>query len=139
MTLLLKAAISSSMRTQNYFRLIAVLFAFTVIPAHAADDKGLYQTLNYISCAQYIEDRKLPLHTGRNAADEIYVSGWLSAYNYLTPNTYDVVPGHDIMKVLEWMDTFCKDNSDKSVEAGLLQFSSDSYPDRVQHYPKPAK
>ena len=128
------------MRIQNYFRFAAfAFFAFLTTSARAADDKGLYQTLNYISCAQYVEDRKLPLHTGRNAADEIYVSGWLSAYNYLTPNTYDIVPEHDIMKVLEWIDTFCKANPDKSAEAALLQFSSDHYPDRTQNYPKPAK
>ena len=126
------------MDIQNYFRVATfAFFAFLATSARAADDKGLYQTLNYISCAQYTEDRKLPLHTGRNAADEIYVSGWLSAYNYLTPNTYDIVPEHDIVKVLEWIDTFCKANPDKSAEAALLQFSSDQYPARTKNYPKP--
>lgn len=117
-------------------KITLVLSLLLAAPAHAADDKGLYQTLNYISCAQYAEDRKLPVHTGRNAADELYMSGWLSGYNYLTPNTYDVVPGHDIMKVMEWMDKFCKDAPGKSVEAGLLQFTGDSYPSRVQAYRK---
>ena len=105
-------------------------------PARAADSKGLYQTLNYISCLQYTDDRKLPLHTGRNAADEIYISGWLSAYNYLMPNTYDVVPGHDITRVMTWMDAFCKSKPDKSVEAALVQFTSENYPGRLQSYSK---
>ena len=105
--------------------------------AHASDEKGLYQTLNFISCPQYAEDRKVPLHSGRNAADEISLSGWLSAYNYLVPNTYDIVPAHDIMKVLEWMDKFCKENPTKNVESGLLQFTSEAYPSRMERFVDP--
>ncbi len=124
------------MRAPLDYRLLALLItAFSSYSAIAADEKGLYQTLNYISCPQYSEDRKLPLHNGRNAADELYISGWLSGYNYLTPNTYDIVPGHDVMKVMEWLDSFCQVNTSKSVESGLLQFTSDNYPTRMQVYP----
>lgn len=113
--------------------------AGSISPANASDERGLYQALNYISCAQYEQDRKLPLHTGRNAADEIYLSGWLTAYNYLTPSTYDIVPNHDIMKVMEWLDGYCKANPTKGIEAGLLQFASDFYPTRTQRYAAPQK
>ncbi len=119
--------------------LLVPVLAVVSMPAYAADERGLYQALNYISCAQYEQDRKLPLHTGRNAADEIYLSGWLTAYNYLTPSTYDIVPNHDIMKVMEWLDGYCKANPTKGVEAGLLQFASDFYPTRTQRYAAPAK
>jgi hypothetical protein len=116
-------------------RLFLVLPVFLASDqSNAADNAGLYQALNYVSCQQYEQDRKLPVHSGRNAADEIYLSGWLSAYNYLTPNTYDIVPNHDIMKVMEWLDGYCKANPTKGLEAGLLQFVNDFYTTRTKQY-----
>lgn len=100
----------------------------------ATDENGLYQALHYISCQQYIEDRKQPPHTGRNAADEIYISGWLTAYNYLVANTYDITPNHDVNVVMNWLDTFCANNTAKGIEAGLLQFTNEAYPTRMQRY-----
>lgn len=104
--------------------------------AKAADSKGLYQTLYYVSCATYVQDRKEPENTGKNAVDKIYVSGWLSGYNYLTPNTYDILPNHNVDIVLQWLDQFCAKSPTQSIEAGLLQLTSDLYPDRVQNMPE---
>lgn len=106
------------------------------LPAHAADSKGLYQTLYYISCATYTQDRKEPENSGKNAVDKIYVSGWLSGYNYLTPNTFDIIPNHNVDMVLLWLDQYCGKNPDKSVEAGLLQLTDELYPERVKEMPK---
>lgn len=119
--------------------LSALAFTGLAAPARAADSKGLYQTLFYISCESYLQDRKEPAGTGRNAVDQIYVSGWLSAYNYLTPNTYDILPNHNVASALQWMDKFCADNPKKSVEAGLLQLTDELYPNRIQNYVPPEK
>jgi hypothetical protein len=120
----------------------ACMAAATFAPAQAADSKGLYQTLFYVSCETYMQDRKEPVGTGRNAVDQIYVSGWLSAYNYLTPNTYDILPNHNVASALQWLDKFCAENPKKSVEAGLLQLTDELYPNRIQNYvppPQPAR
>ena len=100
----------------------------------AADDQGLYQTLHFISCEAYVKDRKEPVNTGMNAVDTIYVSGWLSGYNYLTPNTYDIIPNHNINMVMSWLDNFCKNNPQKNIEAGLLNLTDDLYPNRMKSY-----
>jgi hypothetical protein len=117
--------------------MIAALLSATSFPAVAADSTGQYQTLYYISCAQYAADRKEPVNTGHNAIDKIYVSGWLSGYNYLTPNTFNVLsPGQTVDEVMQWLDAFCAKYPDKSVEAGLLTLTDDFYPTRVQEHPK---
>jgi|GEM_PF-7082353 len=128
-------------RAAHYIQIILALLVCVGFPAvgKATDESGLYQALHYISCQQYTEDRKQPPHTGRNAADEIYISGWLSAYNYLVANTYDITPNHDVNVVMGWMDKFCVDNPTKGVEAGLLQFTSAAYPTRMQRYVAPVK
>lgn len=125
------------MTTRRYYiSALALLVLFLLpVPAKATDEHGLYQALHYISCLQYTDDRKLPAHTGRNAADEIYISGWLSAYNYLVASTYDITPNHDINIVMGWLDHYCAENPGKGVEAGLLQFTNEVYSTRMQSYP----
>ena len=105
------------------------------VPGKAVDGKGLYQTLHYISCAAYIQDRKDLISTG---VDQVYISGWLSAYNYLTPNTYDILPESNISMAVQWLDKFCAENPLKSIEAGLLQLTDELYPKRIQNYTAPA-
>jgi len=115
------------------------LFALSLawpISAQAADDKGLYQTLYYISCESYVKDRKEPENSGKNAVDKIYVSGWLSGYNYLTPNTFDIIPNHNVDMVMLWLDQYCAKNPKGSLEAGLLQLTDELYPDRVKKHPE---
>lgn len=109
------------------------------MPAHAGDDKGLYQTYYYISCSTYVQDRKEPINTGKNAVDKIYVSGWLSGYNYLTPNTYSIIPNGDMDMVMVWLDRYCAKYPTKNIEAGLLQLSDEQYPTRLESVPKKAE
>lgn len=106
--------------------------------AFAADSKGMYQTLHYISCKDYSEFRKEPVGTGNNALSQIYISGWLSGYNYLTPNTFNILRDESLDGVMRWMDGFCTKNPAKNVEAGLLQLTAELYPERLQNYQKPA-
>jgi hypothetical protein len=107
-------------------------------PLKAADRAGLYQSHHFVSCLQYSEDRKLPAHVGRNAADELFVSGWLTAFNYLTPDTYDIVPAHDISGVMQWLDGYCRANPARGIESGLLQFTADFYAARQPYFNAPA-
>lgn len=109
------------------------------ITAWAADNKGTYQTLYYISCADYAKDRQEPMNTGKNAVDKIYVSGWLTGYNYLTPNTFDIIPNHNVDMVMQWLDEYCVKHPAKSIESGLLQLTDELYPDRVKNRPEEQK
>jgi hypothetical protein len=126
--------------THRTFRAATLLLAAAAVsaplPAKAADDKGLYQTLYFVSCATYAKDRKEPENTGKNAVDKIYVSGWLTGFNYLTPNTYDIIPNHNVDMVLQWLDQYCAKSPEKNLEAGLLQLTDTLYPDRVKNFPK---
>jgi len=118
---------------------VTAAFVWFALPAKAADEKGLYQTMHLITCENYVADRKIPAHTDMNAIDEIYVAGWLSAFNYLTPNTHDITPQHDVNLVLADLDKFCAQNPKSNIEAGLLELTSDYYPTRMQNYVAPKK
>ena len=118
-------------RTQAAVFLAASLFSGS---ATASDSQGLYQTLYFVPCPTYAEHRKEPAGTGNNALDQVYVVGWLSGYNYLTPNTYDILPGHNVAGVMQWLDVFCAKNPTKSIDSGLLQLTSELYPGRVKEF-----
>ena len=100
----------------------------------AADTQGMLWLFNKTSCVEYVEDRKLPDHTGRNGIDQIYVGGWLSAYNALVPDTYDITGGKDIDSVMQWIDKFCRDNPFESVQTGLIALAHDLYPNRLKNH-----
>jgi len=106
-------------------------------PAMAVDAHGLYQTFHLITCEAYAKDRKQPANTGMNAIDAIYVSGCLSAYNYLTPNNYQIVPSNNIGAVMQWLDEFCKNNPKSNIEIAMLKLTDDLYPHRVQELKDP--
>ena len=112
--------------------------ALYTIPVQAADEHGMYQTLHLITCESYVKDRKEPVDTGMNAVDTIYVAGWLSGYNYLTPNTYQIIPNNNLGAVMTWLDEFCKVNPTSNIEVALLKLTDDLYPKRIQSLPKPA-
>ena len=122
-------------------RLISALglAALTGGSALASDSQGLYQTLYFVPCTTYAEHRKEPAGTGNNALDQVYVVGWLSGYNYLTPNTYDILPNHNVPGVMQWLDEFCAKNPTKSVDAGLLQLTAELYPLRTQAFVPPTQ
>lgn len=126
--------VTAMIRTRTILYCLASLL-FLADASQAADSKGLYQTLYYIPCSSYVQDRKEPENSGHNAVDKIYVSGWLSGYNYLTPNTFDILPDHNIDGVMKWLDAYCAKKPAGSLEAGLLQLTDELYPNRVQNNP----
>lgn len=105
--------------------------------AMAADSQGLYQTLYFVPCPTYAEHRKEPAGTGNNALDQVYIMGWLSGFNYLTPNTYDILPGHNLPAVMQWLDEYCAKNPKKSVDSALLELTGELYPNRIKDFAPP--
>jgi hypothetical protein len=105
--------------------------------ALASDSKGMYQTLYYIPCESYIQHRKEPPNTGNNAIAKIYVSGWLSGYNYVTPQTYNILSDMGSDDVLEWIDDYCAKNTGQNLDAALLQLTKEKYDTRLQEFSQP--
>jgi len=115
--------------------LFAALFPLFSAPIMAADEHGLYQTSHFISCENYAKNRKSPGGNTLNSLDAIYVSGWISSYNFLTPNTYDIIPNQNMDTVMKWLDDFCKSNPKLNIEIGLIKLTDDLYPQRIQLAP----
>lgn len=117
--------------------------AMTALPclsfgaAQAADSRGMYQTLYYLSCESYVQHRKEPAATGNNAIAQIYVSGWMTGFNYLTPNTYNILSKDSVLDIMKQVDAYCAKNPKMNVDAALLQITSELYPTRIKEFVQP--
>lgn len=110
-------------------RLIAgALAAAMLLPsgwtgAAAADAKNMYKLrgLGAMTCSKYLEDRRTDLAGTESYAD--WLTGYLTAYNYLTPDTYDIAPQHNASELLTFLDLHCAKNKDQLIGVAASAFT----------------
>jgi hypothetical protein len=82
-----------------------------VSTALAKDEAGAYAWMGMNnSCGTFVRGRDLA-RSGVSALEEQYVtwlSGYLTAYNVLQPQTFDVTRGTDIPSLMLWLENYCK-------------------------------
>jgi hypothetical protein len=113
----------------------------------AATSSGFYSSTK-ISCADFLGRYSAEI-SARNAnhyggGDQIftpqfvaavnYVAGWTSAYNLLTPDTYDILP-NGILGALLWLNNYCAKNPLQHLDDGLRALVIEAYPSRQQKPP----
>jgi hypothetical protein len=86
----------------------------------AADNNKFY-ALHDVICRQYLVDRSATATTLPHVA---WVSGYISAYNRQTPDTYDIANGQDSSNFLLWLDLWCQSYPDASLGAGMEKLTS---------------
>lgn len=63
-----------------------------------------------------------------------YVSGWLSAYNMVASETYNIIP-NGLDGAMLWLNNYCNKNPLKNLDAGLRELVIEAYPSRQQKPP----
>ena len=74
-------------------------------PAWAVGNDGASVIVGPISCGKFIENLK----TG-GSPYMLWVAGYLTAYNALVPDTFDVLGNSDMASVKLWLENYCKAN-----------------------------
>ena len=135
----MKAASYARMSTTSIVFLAVFLFpSFST----ASDNNGYYYVAmlgkNEGSCGAYISAR----NDGRKGdvskqdAYSIWLAGYVTAYNKLEPDTYNVMGTVDMATLQLWLENFCKQNPKKlfaeAIEAGMDEL----YPIRAKQAPK---
>ena len=105
---------------------------------------GNYYSFDPFSCADFVSAYSAEA-AARNAnrggttaflVIKYYVAGWLTAYNWLTPDTYNIVPG-GLDGAALWLNNYCTKNPLKTLERGLHELVAEAYPSRQQNAPGP--
>lgn len=101
-------------------------------PVFGADANGAYLSQGVSSCGQYIDLRK-----GRNNTEQslflaarLWVGGWITAYNMLKPDTYDIRGTADLDSVMLWLENYCKANPLENLATAMVYFAHEQYPNR---------
>ncbi|MGC9456703.1 MAG: hypothetical protein ACP5DC_04180 [Halothiobacillaceae bacterium] len=64
-----------------------------------------------------------------------FVEGYLSAFNVIVPNTYDILAQDPTSEVIRWLDEHCRAHPAKSLTDALATFTVIRYPDRANLNP----
>lgn len=135
----MKAAIYARMSTTFIVFLAVLLFPLF---STASDNNGYYYVAmlgkNEGSCGAYIaarnEGRKGDV--SKQNAYAIWLAGYVTAYNKLEADTYNVMGTVDMATLQLWLENFCKQNPIKpfaeATEAGIDEL----YPIRTKQAPK---
>lgn len=63
-----------------------------------------------------------------------YVSGWLSSFNRMASDTYNIVP-NGLDGAMLWLNNYCSANPLQSLDVGLQALITEAYPSRQQKPP----
>ncbi len=105
------------------------------LPAMAADKDGNYAVwgVGAKSCYHYgqaVTAGQADIEQFRN-----YVMGYLTAYNALTENTYNIGAGKNLDQIMTWMSDYCAAKQIHTFEQALAEFTSVQYPERSRQPP----
>jgi len=109
--------------------LIVLVLSFTfAAPVTAADKDGYYWGQGTISCGEWVKHRKE--HDFTSIAFEYWIIGYISAYNYVKPDVYNIMGSADVVSIELWMDKYCQENPLGRLSKGMERLTNELWPNR---------
>ncbi len=125
-------------------RMIFLLAMSLFLPAtvNAEDIDGNYHVLTPTgaigSCGQYVAARD-KARRGEYRDQNLHFSwmlGYITAYNYQTPDTYDVRGQTDTLGILLWLENYCKQTPLTDFTVAMELLTDELHPKRTRKAPK---
>lgn len=120
---------------------IALVIMLLVMPmtAYGADKHGRLFVFHpgSQSCRSYADARKQQENSREMVAFITWLHGYLTAYNHLISDTYNIGGGSRGLDLREWLDNYCKENPRKSFYQAAAALTVELYPKRLKEEPKP--
>lgn len=113
-------------------RAVAVILLLVLsgaLQAKSVDQRYVAYGVGAWSCDKYT--RAQQQGDGRAlAAVDHFVEGYLSAFNVIVGNTYDIMGGDSINLARSWLRSYCQDHGQQSLANAMAVFTALRYPDR---------
>ena len=112
-------------------RLIVAAALLCMAPgAWARDASGSFDTVGAKTCAAFMSDHKA--QSWAYNADTAWVTGYLTAYNALTPDTSNILGDTDVSGAMLWLQKYCLAYPDNGLADAMLALTAHLYPDRYR-------
>jgi len=110
-------------------RLILAAALLCALPgAWARDASGSFETVGAKSCAAFMRDHKAQRWAYN--ADTAWVTGYLTAYNALTPDTSNILGDTDVSGAMLWLQKYCQSFPTHGLADGMLALTAHLQPNR---------
>ena len=109
-------------------KLLLLVLLLTSTLAWSADESEKYRTMGVRSCEIYV--RAQCENSWSKITIEAWIAGYITAYNYQTPNTYDIRANGDLDSIMLWLDNWCRANPREDLAGGMEVLTEELYPKR---------
>ncbi len=124
-------------------RTIFVLAMFFLpVTVNAVDIDGAYYIISATgemgSCGQYVATRD-EARRGDHREENIHITwifGYLTAFNRLAPDTFDIMGQTDKSAMLLWLENYCKKNPLEEFAGAMDPLTIELHPRRIRKAPK---
>lgn len=111
---------------------LALTLAAAAAPLAAADKDGAYWSQRPDSCREFLRVHPTGERRPESVGVRSWISGYLSAYNRQTPDTFDITGITDFEQVVLSVEKFCKANPLADVSAAMEAVTDQLHPTRHQ-------
>jgi hypothetical protein len=108
--------------------ILAAALLCTISGALARDASGSFETVGAKSCAAFMRDHKA--QGWAYNADTAWVTGYLTAYNALSPDTSNILGETDVSGAMLWLQKYCQSFPTRGLADGMLALTAHLQPNR---------
>lgn len=124
------------MPIKSYIATVFVVAAISPLTAtgRVTDDRFAVFSVGADSCSHYLSARQ----QGNEAflPYQQWLLGYLSAFNAIVADTYDILGGHKNRHWIDWLDRYCKRHPGESLVSASAALTVSLYPQRHSSAPE---
>ena len=122
-------------------RFILIVILLLPLGCYAADKNGNYRETyppDHTNCEAYLLaiNECNHKHCGDLNTFSDWLTGFVTAYNLKSPNTYDMVARTDLKTAIIWLNSYCKKNRSSNFSKAAHSLMNTLYPYRQKLMPK---
>lgn len=110
---------------------LAVLMTLAAMSGAWAADKNSQYGMLTDTCGEYAKDRA----KNRTLRYTSWISGYVTAYNAVSPDTYNILGQSNVKSTMQWLDDWCKANPKDNLAVGMSALMGELRPKRQQVRP----
>ena len=98
--------------------------------ALGADKRDEYSIQGGASCRTFITE--LQEKSLESVVIGAWMAGFISAFNSMAPDTFNILGSSDMKDVELWMENYCRRSPLKNVGKGMIELTNELYPRRYK-------